>query len=198
MDQCQLRALRRSMRACEQTKGMSVLSHGIFVARYFADLKAHVTKGSPLQYAWRLPQWVYSTRLWDSLPSERDMLDYHVYHDCGKPSVAMVDASGRRHFPNHANASASAWLSIGGDSVVADLMAHDMDIHLLKDEGVDAFMKKPHFQALLLTGLAEIHANASMFGGIESDSFKMKWKQLNRRGNSIVTKLEGLAMRQSA
>lgn len=38
---------------------------------------------------------------------------------------------------------------------------------------------------LLLAALAEIHSNAKMFGGIESSSFKSKWKKIDRRGNQI-------------
>lgn len=42
---------------------------------------------------------------------------------------------------------------------------------------------------LLVTSLCEIHANADMFGGIESSSFKIKFKQLDRRGNQIIKKI---------
>jgi len=61
----------------------------------------------------------------------------------------------------------------------------DMDIHLLKDVGVNDFAQKEEAATLLLTGLAEIHSNAEMFGGIESTSFKIKWKQINKRGKKI-------------
>jgi hypothetical protein len=65
----------------------------------------------------------------------------------------------------------------------------DMDIHLLKDAGVAEFAKRPQARALLLTGLAEIHANASMFGGFESIGFKSKWKQIDRRGKAILREI---------
>jgi len=61
-----------------------------------------------------------------------------------------------------------------------------MEIHLLKDAGVPAFAARPQAIALLLTGLAEIHANADMFGGIDNDSFKIKWKQIDKRGRAIL------------
>lgn len=38
----------------------------------------------------------------------------------------------------------------------------------------------------LIAGLSEIHANASMFGGIDSTSFKIKWKQISKRGKKIL------------
>ena len=43
--------------------------------------------------------------------------------------------------------------------------------------------------SLLITGLSEIHANANMFGGIESTSFKIKYKQINSRGKQILKHL---------
>jgi hypothetical protein len=62
----------------------------------------------------------------------------------------------------------------------------DMDIHLLKDVDVLEFSKRPEAMTLLLTGLSEIHSNCAMFGGIESTSFKIKWKHINKRGNAIL------------
>ena len=59
----------------------------------------------------------------------------------------------------------------------------------MKAKDIDDFMKLDKWQVLLFAALSEIHSNASMFGGIESTSFKMKWKQLNKRGNAIIKKL---------
>lgn len=42
-----------------------------------------------------------------------------------------------------------------------------MDVHLLKADGVESFSKNPYALTLLLTGLAEIHSNANMFGGLQ-------------------------------
>lgn len=47
--------------------------------------------------------------------------------------------------------------------------------------------------SLLITGLSEIHANASMFGGIESTSFKIKYKQIDSRGKAILKQLKDLS-----
>jgi hypothetical protein len=68
----------------------------------------------------------------------------------------------------------------------ARLMGMDMDIHLLKGDDIEAFAARKEAAALLLAGLSEIHANAQMFGGIESTSFKMKWKHIDRRGKQIA------------
>lgn len=182
--------LRRQMRMCEQTPGMSVLQHGVQVARYFDDLYQHVMHGRALAYDWRLPDWVYAPVLWQQLPALATMRRYQIYHDCGKPWSREVDEDGRVHFPNHAQLSAELWLALGQSSQEAWLMRHDMDVHLLKDEGVAAFASQPGAAALLLTGLAEIHANAAMFGGIDSMSFKIKHKHISRRGRAIVAQLQ--------
>jgi hypothetical protein len=174
------------MRECEQMPGLSVLDHGIMVRDYYQDLINHLRHGSPLVFEWRLPAWIGDKKLLSSLPSDDVMATYQVYHDCGKPGCLVIGDDGRRHFPDHAVASRITWLALGGSDEVADLIGMDMDVHLLKDEGVPAFAQRSQARALLLTALAEIHANATMFGGIESTSFKVKWKHLDRRGKAIL------------
>tara|TARA_Y100001936_G_C16074287_1_gene672906 strand:+ start:2165 stop:2764 length:600 start_codon:yes stop_codon:yes gene_type:complete len=178
-------ALRRIMRETEQMPNLSVLEHGFMVARYFEDLRLHVLEGKPLKYEWRLPEWVKDTALWEILPSLKTLRNYHIMHDCGKPFCHQVDEHGRSHFPDHASVSSSLWLSLTGNKVESYLMRHDMDIHLLKGCQVEEFASGPFASALLITGLCELHANASMFGGISSTSFKIKYKQINRRGKAI-------------
>lgn len=175
-----------TIRGCEQTSGMTILQHGEMVRDHYVDLVSHLRHGKPLAYQWRLPDWIADPLLLANLPSDDAMAEYHVFHDVGKPACRTVDADGRQHFPDHAAASARVWREAGGDEEVAHLIASDMDIHLLKGEGVEAFARRPEACALLLTGLAEITANASMFGGIESTSFKIKFKNLDKRGRAIV------------
>ena len=67
----------------------------------------------------------------------------------------------------------------------------DMIIHTMKAADIDEFIKKPEAITLLIVGLAEIHSNAELFGGYDSQSFKIKWNQINRRGNAVVKKLFG-------
>jgi hypothetical protein len=43
------------MKNCEQTKGQSVLQHGLSVKNYTFDLINHLRKGTPLKYEWILP-----------------------------------------------------------------------------------------------------------------------------------------------
>jgi hypothetical protein len=69
---------------------------------------------------------------------------------------------------------------------IGRLIEMDMDLHKLKADGVAEFSQRPEAATLLLVALAEIHANAELFGGIESTSFKIKWKQIDKRGKAIV------------
>ena len=99
-------------------------------------------------------------------------------HDCGKPFCHRVDEHGRSHFPDHASVSSSLWLSLTGNKVESYLMRHDMDIHLLKGCQVEDFASGPFASALLITGLCELHANASMFGGIAPHHLKSNTNKL--------------------
>ncbi len=182
----QLSALEAEMTACEQTSGMSVLRHGELVRLHYRQLIAFLRNGKALPEVWRLPEWVSDPRLLQRLLPDSVVETYALYHDCGKPSVRTVDADGRQHFPGHAAASERIWLEIGGDAQIGRLMGMDMDIHTIKDIDVPEFASRPEAATLLLVGLSEIHANASMFGGVDSVSFKMKWKQIDKRGRAIL------------
>lgn len=178
------------MRSCEQTAGQSVLEHGESVARYYADIHDHLTKGTPLRYDWRLPSWLEDEQSREELVRRllpfQTAQTYQTYHDCGKPYCLVIDEEGRRHFPDHAACSKAVWRSLfPDDEQTARLIGMDMDIHLLKAEGIPAFADRPEAATLLLTGLAEVHSNAAMFGGRDSTSFKAKWKHLDRRGRGV-------------
>lgn len=176
------------MRECEQTKGQSVLDHGISVKNYLFDLLNHLREGTPLKYEWILPDWIYENKelILQSIPDDETLTLYTTYHDCGKPFCLEIDSDGKRHFPNHAEVSYQIFKQVFNNDVAAELIRHDMDIHLLKSEGVEEFSKNPHAITLLITGLAEIHSNAKMFGGIESTSFKIKYKNICKRGKQII------------
>ena len=62
-----------------------------------------------------------------------------------------------------------------------------MEIHTIKAKDVEYFCRdKTIALTLLIAGLCEVHSNASMFGGIESTSFKIKMKQIEKRGKRIL------------
>lgn len=186
-------ALLDAMRNCNQTAGMTVLQHGEMVRDYYRDLIAHLRDRRPLRYDWRLPSWISDPALIQTLPDDELMAEYHLFHDCGKPICRIVDEEGRQHFPDHAAVSEAVWLSVGGSREVGALIGMDMDVHLLKGDEVEAFARRPQALALLLTALSEIHVNASMFGGIDSVSFKIKWKHLEKRGKAILRSLPVMA-----
>jgi hypothetical protein len=100
-----------------------------------------------------------------------------------------LDAQGKRHFPDHPQHSYQTWLSISDNQQIAKLILMDMQIHTIKAAEIDDLIQHPEAITLLLAGLAEVHSNARMFGGIESQSFKIKWNQINKRGKTICQKL---------
>lgn len=176
------------MTNCEQTKGPSVLQHGESVKDYTFDLINFLRSGSDLEFDWRLPDWLESNKqfLLKSLPSDETLELYTKFHDIGKPHCLVIDSEGKRHFPNHAEVSFQIFNQVFDDQLAAELILHDMDIHLLKADRVEEFSKKKNAITHLIVGLAEIHSNAQMFGGMESTSFKIKWKCLNQRGKQII------------
>lgn len=170
-------------------KGLSVLAHGESVHDYYLDLRNHILAGSPLKYEWKLPEWMRSSRLWGMRLPDEIIEEYQVFHDCGKPYCREVDQDGRAHYPDHARISEKTWISAGGNELAARLMGLDMEIHLLKAEELESFCRREEAATLLITGFCEIHANAAMFGGLDSTSFKMKWKHIDRRGKQIEKSL---------
>ncbi len=114
------------------------------------------------------------------------MAEYAEFHDCGKPFCRIVDEQGRQHFPDHAATSERVWLDVGGDPQAARLMGLDMDAHLLTPETLPDFAARPEAASLLLMAIAETHSNALMFGGTDSDGFKIKMKKLDKRGGQAA------------
>lgn len=176
------------MKNCPQTKTSNVLEHGISVHDYFCDLYYHLKDNTLLKYQWRLPSWVepYKSTLLEGLLDFDTLKTYQIYHDCGKPYCRYVDDEGKQHFPDHANVSAYISKFLTSNPQVHSLIGMDMDIHLLKNDGVPEFASRKEAISLLLTGLAELHSNASMFGSTQSINFKIKFKNIEKRGKAIL------------
>ena len=175
--------LLQDMHQCHQTKSQSVYDHGLKVWEHTQKATQYLDGGlAPL--GWRMPGWLLKHReeLRAALLPLSVIEEYTVFHDCGKP---YCKPDGERRFPDHAEVSYRTWLSVGGSDAAAKLMRLDMKAHTMRAEEVEAFAALPEAATLLIVALAEVHANATMFGGIESTSFKMKWKHLDRRGRAV-------------
>jgi hypothetical protein len=178
------------MQNCPQTDTQSVYEHGVSVRDHIFQLIDFLETGE-IQGEWKLPSWMHEHRqdLLKSLLSRETIAEYALFHDCGKPYCLTIDENGKRHFPNHAEVSYQTWLSVSDNQQVAKLIKMDMKIHTIKANEIDEFIQHPEAITLLIAGLAEVHSNAKMFGGMESDSFKIKWGQINKRGKAICQKL---------
>jgi hypothetical protein len=182
------------MRNCEQTKGQSILDHGLSVKNYLFDLINHLRNETPFKYEWILPDWIYPNKdiILSSLPDDETLKMYTIFHDCGKWACLTIDSEGKRHFPDHAKVSHDIFRSIFSNDIAADLILHDMDIHLLKSENIKEFSTHKYATTLLLAGIAELHSNSNMFGGINSLSFLIKKKQLFKRGKAVIEIIKNL------
>lgn len=179
------------MTACSQSSTQNVLQHGYAVHLEYERIINQIKKKD---FAC-LPEWisVYVAEILTELErfNPQQIEDYHIYHDCGKPFCRTLDQEGKQHFPNHANVSSTIYYTLTKDKIVSSWIQHDMDIHLLSSSDIPEFCKLEGAVVLLLTGLSELFANANLFGGTDSTSFKIKYKHLNRRGKAICTYLWG-------
>lgn len=192
-----LRAMSFAMMDCEQTKGQNVLQHGRSVREHYFALIAHLQGKVDLSNEpnWRVPEWVNENKelILNHLPKAYVMDRYLTLHDSGKPKVKTVDDDGKVHFPQHSVSSYNTYKDTflsEADETVAYFIEHDMDVHMLKADGVKEFSERETVFGHLLAGLAEVTSNAAMFGGIESTSFKIKFKQLDQRGKAIIKVLK--------
>lgn len=103
---------------------------------------------------------------------------YCRYHDIGKP-ICHIETDRKHQYPDHANVSADIWAKIDGRERITRWIRNDMAVHTLTQE---EFQSIPDWQLHRLVGLAEVYANAEMFGGFESDQFKIKLKKVIRNG----------------
>ena len=182
----------RQMKECPQTDTQSVYEHGVSVKEHIFELISFLRTGQ-IGEGWKLPDWMseYREQLLASLLPDDIIKAYTVFHDCGKPYCLTIDDNGKRHFPDHAEVSYNIWQYVSNNKTIANLIRMDMKVHTMKAAEIDEFIKHPEAITLLLAGLAEVHSNAKMFGGIDSESFKIKWSQINKRGKAICRKLFG-------
>lgn len=180
------------MQSCPQTEYQSVYQHGVSVRDHILKLIDFLEDGL-IPDNWKIPDWFikYRNQIKKHLLPIHIIEQYAVFHDCGKPYCLIFDQNGKRHFPDHPSVSYKTWINAGGTEQIAKLILWDMRIHTMKADEIDEFVLHPEAITLLIAGLAEVHSNAKMFGGIESESFKIKYNQINRRGKVICLKLFG-------
>lgn len=174
--------LHAAMEACEQAPGLNMLQHGQAVHAHYRgllDQAAQHPEAHPI-LAQVLARF--------SLPAPEALERYHVYHDCGKHLVQTVNTEGKRQFPGHAQASAQQFaLLFPEDTMTRRLIERDMDFHALRGDDLLALCQDPLAPILYVTAWAEVYANAAMFGGLQSDSFKIKAKRLIQAGKKLLT-----------
>ena len=171
-----------------QFRTQNVLQHGEAVLAKYHDLLAHAITGK-LPEGWRQPKWwtpETAQHLAAAQPPAEIMANYLTYHDCGKSLCRTVDEEGRQHFPDHAAVSARVWQQLGGHPDEVWLMERDMMLHSGSADECEVLRGHRLAPALMFAALAEIHANAEMFGGPETPSFKAKAKQLERRTTQLL------------
>ena len=160
------------------------MAHGNLVWEYYQKL----LRGDWAQL--KIPEWLVTSHetITNAQLNVKIVKDYIIYHDCGKHLCETHDEKGV-HYPDHANVSANYCLENGGDPLVANLIRNDMFFHTCTAQELeDSTLSVQELATLLMASLAEIHANAQMFGGLESQSFKIKYKQIDRRGKAFFKK----------
>ena len=181
----QLRLLSRSMMSCEQTEGQSVLEHGIAVRNKFRELWGHLRYDTQLDDTWRIPEWLEDNKDW-FLQVEPDLFEiekYLIVYDCGKP---YVEQSEGQRFPDYAKMSRRVWSAFEDNEKILDLIERDSMLHTGRSEEAKQILEDGYAPHLLLAALSELHTNAEIFGGIESKSFVVKYKNLGRRAKTIL------------
>ena len=191
--------LTQNMAACEQMSGYSTLQYGLDCYQNYDNLIEYIGLQRLDEPDWKFPDWcrLYGPELSHNLHDHKTAERYIIFHDCGKWACLTTDADGKRHFPNHAEVSQNIFREHFDHETAAKLIGWDMVMHTMKDADIDYWLSQWSIKdacTLMLASLAEIHANAALFGGekgIESTSFKIKWKQVDKRGKAICKRLFG-------
>ncbi len=167
----------------------TILQHGEGVCSKFLELFTYLESLTDSEYKHPTPKWIteYRDILYPILKYQKiDIQTYLLYHDCGKTLCLQTDEKGKRHFPNHAEISKQTFLKYCSNQFIANLIGKDMLCHLTKPKDYKELINDKHIEILLCSALAELHSNAIMFGGFQSDSFKIKFKNLDKLGQRIL------------
>lgn len=165
-----------NMKRCFQFNNVDMHEHGLMVNREYTNLLISLDQG--------LISEVFPEKLID-LYSTNKLLDYdlmmkyQILHDCGKLLCRYVDDDNKVHYPNHAEISYNQIKLLFPNEIdLQELVLHDMDFHTLKPDQLKSIAESKYGFSLYLTSWAELIANAQMFDGFDSISFKIKRKKL--------------------
>lgn len=174
------------MQNCMQTESQNVLQHGESVWEFTKQIVSKKWDGL------KIPDWLdkHYVEVINTMHPPSCVKNYTTYHDCGKPYCLVVGDDNKRHFPDHARISKKTYLRyFPDDHVTANLIGWDMVLHTATAEEINSIgWSKKDACTLLVVALAELHSNATMFGGINSTSFKIKWKKIDKRGRMLCKK----------
>ena len=176
------------MKNCKQNDLQTIFDHGLSVLLHQQDLIDYIIKDNILNYKWNLPKWFDKNFI--NL-SKKILLNsklgkirtYAFYHDCGKPYCFSLDENKKPHFVNHEHISYNKWMELNGDEFIGDLIKYDMVLHKSSPKDVTNIFKnlsEEKWIILIITSLSELHANSTMFGGIEHINFKIKLKKFSK------------------
>ncbi len=168
----------------------TILEHGQSVRSHFLQLLLDLKNATLSAY----PPWMqdYASHLEPILLAHQERIEtYLLYHDCAKPYCIQWDEQGRAHFPNHAQLSSTLFLQYHSDPLIGTLIAHDMCCHVSKPADAPALAQMPYIEILLCAAACETLSNAKMFGGTQSTSFKIKFKNLSKLGQRILMQKYG-------
>jgi hypothetical protein len=171
------------MQSCEQVPGLNMLQHGKLVYTKYNEIMTELSSGIGDPVLLKNYE-----KYRHCLPPSHVLKRYMLLHDCGK-SLCLTVEDGKRRFPNHAHVSSEQYLKVfPEDKFTAMLIEKDMDFHILKGDDLIALCNHPVAPILYLTAWAEINANAEMFGGTDSDSYKIKRTRLIQAGKKLLNK----------
>ncbi len=181
-------ALAEKMMVTRQTDGVNMLEHGqqVYAAwqQFLGGEQQHHDEWVELDFAKK----VYESIDKSQLPDVYSIWKYMTMHDCGKPDCLLFDSNGKRHYPNHAQVSASVFAQLFPEEDAAKmLIANDMLFHSGTLEQIQEFMTQ-HGSSLTkflwLSAYCALHAN-NKAGMWDSNSLKSRVTKIIKKLKSI-------------
>lgn len=193
MNGMQISEIKNLCKLFEQMPGMSLYEHGADVYRALKDIMTGRIELHPIIAD------MLSDSVFRELYDRGIIEDYLTWHDIGKPFCFCQDENCRWHFPNHAEISADIWVKSHmidsrlsyDNSIISYLMLHDLDLLIMKPSEADLYEITKFTPTQILCAFAAIYSNAPMFGGLESESFKIKKKKLLKSCLKIIQRMKG-------